>query len=929
MAGPELLDRDRELQAVDGLVAEAADGEARLVLIEGAAGIGKTRLLSEARRRAEAAGMRALTARGSELEREFAFGVVRQLFEPVLGRNGERELLLAGAAESAEAVFSAPVGEDAGDTSFAALHGLYWLAVNLTAEAPLALVVDDLHWCDRASLRFLAYFSRRLEGLPVLAAASLRPAEPGADPALMAELANDPVATTLRPGPLGEAAVAELVRERLGEGADDAFVAACARASGGNPLILGELLRALESEGVAPDGEQVDVVRRLGPRAASRSVLLRLARLPQDAVAVARAAALLGDGTDLSAVAALAELDEPRAGEATRDLARAEILRPEPPLGFVHPLIREAVLRDLGPGERELGHGRAARMLAEREAPPEQVAAHILAMPRRGDPWAVKTLRLAARTALRSGGADSAVSYLRRALEEPPDAEHRRWVELDLGLAESLTSGPEAAGHLRAAYDATDDPTQRGWIAMVLGQVLLFTGSGPEAGALVAEARAALPEGEIDLALRLQALLISVDNFGPAGGALPPEHDFEPGTSLGADMLAAVEAHARAMRNGGAERCAELALAALRSGRLIAEDNGSSPTEATMIALMLAGREEAGTYTKASLAEAHRRGSLFAATAAQIFRGWWLRRSGELVDAEEMLVRASQGIVAWGFGGVMLFPASALAEVRAERGDLAGAWAALALPGFPEGAELPPSAQVSWWVAAKLRVLLAEGRAEEALALADLAGERFGAIVLNPAWLPWRSARAEALHRLDRADEARAAAADELDAARAWGAPTTVGRSLRVLGAVRGQAGLADLEEAVALLEGTPERLELAKALAALGTAMRLARRPTDAREPLRRALELATVCGAEPLAEHARTELHAAGVRPRREALSGVESLTPSERRVADLAAAGRTNRDVAQELFVTPKTVEVHLSNAYRKLGIRSRRELAGALA
>ena len=129
--------------------------------------------------------------------------------------------------------------------------------------------------------------------------------------------------------------------------------------------------------------------------------------------------------------------------------------------------------------------------------------------------------------------------------------------------------------------------------------------------------------------------------------------------------------------------------------------------------------------------------------------------------------------------------------------------------------------------------------------------------------------------------------------------------------------------------EGTPERLELAKALAALGTAMRLARRPTDAREPLRRALELATVCGAEPLAEHARTELHAAGVRPRREALSGVESLTPSERRVADLAAAGRTNRDVAQELFVTPKTVEVHLSNAYRKLGIRSRRELAGALA
>ena len=154
------------------------------------------------------------------------------------------------------------------------------------------------------------------------------------------------------------------------------------------------------------------------------------------------------------------------------------------------------------------------------------------------------------------------------------------------------------------------------------------------------------------------------------------------------------------------------------------------------------------------------------------------QRSGELSDAEDMLVRASQGIVAWGFGGVMLFPACALAEVRAERGDLAGAWEALALPGFQDGSELPPSAQVSWWVAAKLRVLLAEGRAEEALALADLAGERFGPIIPNPAWLPWRSARAEALHRLDRGDEARAAAADELEAARAWGAPATVGLSL-------------------------------------------------------------------------------------------------------------------------------------------------------
>jgi tetratricopeptide (TPR) repeat protein len=720
----DLLERDTELGALENLVG-SGDAGGVVMAIEGPPGIGKTALMAEAKSRGTEAGMRVLSARGSELERSFSFGVVRQLFEPLLGDPDERKRALAGAAETAEPVFSAPAGADAADSSFAALHGLYWLAVNLTAEAPLALVVDDLHWCDRASLRFLAYLARRLEGLPVLTAASLRPAEPGADPALMAELAGDPIATTLHPGPLSDAAVAALVRERLGEGAEDAFVAACAQASGGNPLILGELLRGLASEAVAPVAANVGQVRQLGPRAASRSVLLRLARLPEEAVVVARSAAILGDGADLGAVATLSELDEPRAGEATRHLARAEILRPEPPLGFVHPLVREAVLRDLGPGERELGHARAARILAERSAPAEQVAAHLLAMPRRGEAWVVDTLREAARTALRAGSPDSAVSYLRRALEEPPAEEDRKWVQLDLGLAESLVSGPEAAEHLRAAYDGNADPMQRGWIAMVLGQVLLFTGHGPEAGALVAEALAALPEGATDIALRLSALDYSVGNFGPAGGEIP-RHEDEPGTSLGADMLAAVEAHARAMRNHPADRCVALALDALRSGALIADDNGSSPTEATMIVLMLAGRDEADAYTKESLAEAHRTGSLFAATAAQIFRGWCLLRSGELADAEDLLVRASEGIVTWGFGGVMLFPACALAEVRAERGDLAGAWEALALPGFPDRAELPPSAQVSWWVGAKLRVLLAEGRAGEALALADLAGERFG-----------------------------------------------------------------------------------------------------------------------------------------------------------------------------------------------------------
>jgi DNA-binding NarL/FixJ family response regulator len=150
-----------------------------------------------------------------------------------------------------------------------------------------------------------------------------------------------------------------------------------------------------------------------------------------------------------------------------------------------------------------------------------------------------------------------------------------------------------------------------------------------------------------------------------------------------------------------------------------------------------------------------------------------------------------------------------------------------------------------------------------------------------------------------------------------------------VLGSLERDDGLDHLEAACALLEHAPARLERAKALAALGGALRRARRPTDAREPLRKALELAEIAGATALAERTRAEIYATGARPRTAALSGVGALTASERRVADLAADGLSNRDIAQSLYVTAKTVEVHLSSAYRKLGVGSRRGLPSALA
>ena len=928
-----LLERSRELDTLQRLLDDTERGDGRLALIEGQAGIGKSRLLAEARERAQGAGMRVLSAKGSELEGEFAFGVVRQLFEPALVDAETRTAWLDGAAAGARATFDVmdDSPEDAPrDASFAALHGLYWLVVNAAAEGPVLLALDDLHWVDRPSLRFVAYLVRRLEGLPVLVASTLRSTETGTDPMLLAEIVNDGATVPVRPGALSGDGVAALVRERLAEDADGAFCDACHATTGGNPLLLRQLLTSLEAEGVAPEAANAPLVRDIGPRAVSRTVLLRLARLPAEAAAVARAVAVLGENADVPAVAALADLDERVAADATAALARAEILRPDPPLSFVHGLVRDAVYHDLPPGERELKHARAAKMLAEAGAAPEQVASHLLTVPRRGDEWVASLLVEAGRAALRKGAPESAVAYMTRALEEPPPEERRPGLLMELGMAEVSVFGPDAVGHLRAAYEDLEDPVERATAAYALCRTLLFTGAPAEGIALAERTAAALPDEMLDLRQGLESLIYYGVVFG--GGAqstlerFVPHRASAPGGGPGTKMLQAVAAYDWAVTGGNADECSALALEALAGGVLVRVDNGLSniPPTAT---LALADREEALEALDEASTDAHRRGAAFAVLGAHCWRGFVLHRRGELLDAEAETRAGYEDMVLWGqkTGTVMAYTAAVLASILVERGELAAAREALALAGEDP---VPDAHSTLLMTSSEAELLLAERRPEEAAAVADRAAEHVGRIV-NPAWIPWRSLKARALDRLGRTEEALALALEELPFSQAWGAAATVAQTLRVIGTIERDEGIDRLREAASIVEGTPARLEHAKCLAALGAALRRARQPTEAREPLREALELAFVSGATGLAEEVRSELNAAGVRPRTEALSGPAALTAKERKVAALAAEGQTNRDIAQTLYVTPKTVEVHLTNAYRKLGIRSRRELQEALA
>jgi DNA-binding CsgD family transcriptional regulator/tetratricopeptide (TPR) repeat protein len=932
-AGPdELLERESELGAIQELIG-ATGGGGRLLVIEGPPGIGKTALLSAAKGLGRAAGLRVLGARGSELERSFSYGVVRQVFEPLLAseRAEERAGLLAGAAALAASVFDPAqvAGDPAGDSPLATLHGLYWLTANLADRQPLLLAIDDLQWSDLASLRWLAYLLPRMEGLALLVLVGVRPAQPGEEEALVSQIVSDPLAAIIRPGALSVQATARLLPERTSADDEDAFAAACHHATGGNPLLLHELVHAVAAEGLAPISVNASRVAAVAARAGSRAVSLRLAGLPQEATSLAQAVAVLGDDADPVFAATLAGLDERTAAEAAGALASVEVLRASAPLGFVHPLIAAAVSEMTAPAERARAHAEAARLLLDAGVEPERVAAHLLRTPPSGDSEVVVTLRGAARRARSRGASESAVAYLRRALAEPPSEVERAELLAELGSVEAHVDGEAAIEHLRSARDLTGDPIRRAQIALLLGRQLFFLHDN-EAETTYIAALEELAGRDAELERLLEAGLIHTGLF------VPSRHDSArlrlerirgriAGQTVGEKLLLSLLAFYDALSGASAADVIPIARLALADGELVRADVSSAAVPLCQV-LGMADSDEALIVFEDVLAEGHRRGSPLTYAAAKVFRAQVLLWRGDLAEAEAESREALAVADSWGATARFAGHATAfLADSLMEQGRLEDAATAL------ERAEsLPASARMLYLrdSSARLRILrgdLAGGAAE----LVDACRQFDSVDSRNPALIAWRSPAAVALLRLDERDEARRLAGEELALARAWGAPRALGAALRAVGLVQGgKPGLAQLGEAVEVLSGSPAKLEHAKARTELGAALRRAGQRVQAREHLRRAVELATICGAAALAARAETELLATGARPRRIALSGVASLTPSERRVAEMAAQGPTNREIAQALFVTQRTVEVHLTSIFRKLDITSRSELVVAL-
>ena len=930
-----LYGREAELAAVVG-------GTGSLVFVEGHAGVGKTSLLGAARARLRGDEGRVLWASGQELEREFAFGVARQLFERAVKDMApdDRDRLLGGAAALAGVV----LGEDrsrggaAGfpDSPFPVVHGLYWLTAGLAERGRLVLFVDDAHWADAVSLRFLDYLAARLEELPVGLVVAARPGEPSADEAagLLGRLRERAGPGLVRLGPLGFEAAAALLAERLGGAWDPRLAAACVEATGGNAFLLGALADALLADGVQSGPAAVEVVSRLGPETVARSVLLRLARLPAAAVPVADAVAVLDSQAEVRHVAAVCELSIEEVGSAADALEDANVLDRGRPLQFVHPIARQAVYDQLHSGSRSRLHARAAAVLMAPGEPAERVAAHLLLSEPAGDARAVDVLRQAAASALSRGAAELARRFLDRALAEPPAPDQLADVLGELGAAEALAGGDlsVASEHLERAAAGTADPRVRCERVRLAARASMYMGDFAGATGLLARERAALGEGERAQALRLladeAAIGVLVPPVAPAALLELEAHTGVSGEDPGEPAVLAEIAGKRWLE-GWIGEAAEFALRALGGGRLLRAEGPMSVAFNHAVAVLIDGDrfEEAAGPLEAAVALAREQGSLLGLATLTGLRAVMAWRAGTLLEAEALSREILQMVNHSGSSALGVQYWAYVGAVLVERSELERAEDAIA--NTQVGAGLPTGTYAGMPFVAGARLRLAQGRPDDALADLLELRSREQALGAKHMRFPWRYDAVKAALALGDQPLAGELAAEQLELTRRWDTPSAMGIALCSQGLVTGGAGGIELlGRGAALLSESPARLDHARALQDLGAALRRGGRRAQARQPLMAAIEQARGLGATALAERARLELAAAGARPRRQQFAGVESLTAAEWRVAMLATQGHPNREIAAALFVTVRTVENHLASCYHKLGIRSRRELAGAL-
>ncbi|MER6074705.1 AAA family ATPase [Streptomyces sp. NPDC001817] len=898
------------------LLAAAAEraraGTGRLVLLRGATGMGRTTVLEAAAEDAAARGMQVMRARCSAGDSAFPFATILQLF-----------------CSGAELID--PTGDGDERSTGAGLRKV----LHAHAErSPLLITVDDVHLADAASRRWLVESARLVDRLPIILAVTERsqydvdpPAQSlahGLSPALVATHTLTPLSHS--------SAVAE-VRSAFPD-ADDSWIEDCVRAGAGNPLLLRALLDDLSdgSHPVVPDTSAA-----LYPGAFSAAVQWWLDCAGPGTAEVARTLAILDEGWDhgpapstgfpvLHIHSLLSELtgaDPTRVSGWITAMAGLGLLRLDG-MGrarYTHPLLRDAILIGVPAARRRAAHRTSAESMLHRGVASEIVARQLLLTDAVDAPWVLPVFQEAASLALREGQIEDAVAFLRRALEEPLSDEGRQRLLTELGSLEYAVPGSSAAIlRLTEALRLPGPPQERVRAAVALGTALTgrgMTRAGVEVLRSLYDALADRPDlirilrqaflqlSDKELLVRQEAYkrLVetaerSPESISPAGHAFLVKYAVMAGRSSAKDAM-------------------------LRLRGLLSEpaDPLSEPYLLGMAAAVAQWADE--------LDEAER----------LVERGLAGQRPDVLHPMQEALLDTRLDIIA-ARGDFTRLLAAPLPATATPRNAHAHALTALVETGRVTDAErlaeafdlrtAPESWELNRFLYARGRLRAANGDLAGALHDFLECGRRQSAReVFSPVVTPWRTAAAECHMALGVPREALALAEEELRLAGVWNTPRTVGRALRVLGtATGGRRGLDLTEEAVRLLRGGPAGPELVAALLAVGRQLTASGESSRARGILREAAGLAERLGAVRLRGLAEEALRASGAR-RPTTRIGAASLTDSERRIAELAAEGRTNAEIADLLHLARRTVETHLTHSYRKLGIRRRSALSTALS
>ncbi|MGH2961860.1 MAG: ATP-binding protein [Solirubrobacterales bacterium] len=910
-----LLGRSPELEQIGRLVADAREGHGRALLIVGEPGIGKTSVLAEAVALAD--DLHVIDAEATEAEANLPYALLGETVAPLLKGLPELPERQANAIRAALALEPSP--DLAGDR-FATCAAFLSLLARAAERKPLLVVVDDAQWLDSPSAECLTYAARRLAEARVALLAASRPSSEG-------PLLGSNVLERLNLSGLDN----EDARALLGASTPEAtssVVESLVEMAAGNPLALRELPAQL-SEGQRLGLVPIDHVPVAGA-ALLEAFESRLAALGADdraAVVVASAAV----GRELApVVGACRDL-----GIETSALERAEtagvLIIGEDRLAFSHPLVKAVAYERTTPAERRRAHGALSGHCG-----PDARAWHLAAATVGPDAEVADLLDGAARRAIARGAHSVAADALQRAAGFSEDAEIRYRRLYGAALAAAIGGAYDRCAALLEPLTEIDDPLLRANIRHTLAVVTMTGGIrvAPDAHTrLRDEAELILPIDPAAAAAMLADAALLAGVFGQLNAGVPAARRAaavvpDNGSPMIRCRVHALSGIALALAGDGGAARESLD----EAGRLLAEIDTLSPgTQSAVLGLharVCTGQERSLRTEIARLIKMARETDTFgllpyllgvSADAAYRVGDWEAaaRQSTSVALAEE-----------YGQRGILPFCLAVSGRLRAARGETAQARVELERA-IAVAQEVGSVMVVDWGRAALGFLELGIGRAEAAVAeLEQVQASAAESGLEDPTFVPWAPDLVEAYIRAGRVADAEGASSALNRRAERSGVALPLAFAARCRGLVEEGGFEAHFDEALTQHGRTEAPFETARTLLAYGSRLHRARRRVDGRKRLRAALEIFEQLGARPWIERTNAELRAAGA-IRRDPIADPDELSPQEVRVATAVAEGATNKQVAAELFLSPRTIEFHLGRVYRKLGIHSRAELAGLVA